>query len=272
MATAEQCLQAGDLDQALAIVADGLKRAPTDTAQRAFYAELLCIHGDYERADRQLETVKNLNARTATTVGTWRHLARAAQARRDTFATGRVPEFIETPSAQLTARLHLLVERLESDRGAQTDPGAVEQERVACPALVDGTPVDDVRDLDDLCAGVLEVLASNGKYFWVDMSTVASLEIHPPERLLDLAWRRADLVLAGGTEGEVFIPAIYPEPTDDPALLLGRRTEWVADGSLVRGVGRRSWLVGDDALAMGEFRQLEAAQTGAAAEGGVGHG
>ena len=271
MATAEQCLHAGDLDQAMAMVADGLKQAPADTARRAFYAELLCIRGDYERADRQLETVMNLDTRAAATVGTWRHLVRAAQARWDTFASGRVPEFIEAPSAQLTARLRLLVERLESGGEAATDPVAVEESRPACPAVVDGAPVDDVRDLDDVCAGVLEVLASNGKYFWVDMSTVASLLIHPPERPLDLIWRRADLVLAGGPEGDVFIPAIYPAPSDDPALLLGRRTDWVEEGPLVRGVGRRTWLVGDDALAMGEFQQLDAGQAGAA-EGGVGHG
>ena len=52
----------------------------------------------------------------------------------------------------------------------------------------------------------------------------------------------------GGSEAEVFLPALYPLTyrADDDQLRLGRDSDWIGHaGEPVRGVGLRVFLVGD---------------------------
>jgi type VI secretion system protein ImpE len=67
------------------------------------------------------------------------------------------------------------------------------------------------------------------------------VEFAPPERPLDLIWRKARLVVREAFDAEVHLPAVYGTLTGaDDASRLGRRTEWIGgDGDAVVGVGRR---------------------------------
>ncbi|MEX0731278.1 MAG: type VI secretion system accessory protein TagJ [Aquisalimonadaceae bacterium] len=257
MTTAQTYYQQGDLIAAIDAIASELRGEPGNGGKRAFYAELLCLRGDLERADRQLDTLLSLEPGAALTIATWRQLIHAAQARQDVFTNGRVPEIVDAPSTRVQGLLEILVALREGRAAdAASRARALEEARLPCPAVVNDKPVQDVRDLDDLCAGVLEVLATNGKYFWVDQECVVSLTFHPAERPLDLLWRKASLVLTSGTEGDVFIPAVYATRTLDQAALLGRSTDWDEAGGLVRGIGQRTWLVGDDALPLADIQTL----------------
>jgi type VI secretion system protein ImpE len=72
-------------------------------------------------------------------------------------------------------------------------------------------------------------------------------------------WRRASMSVNQGPDGDVYIPAVYaaPEGTADESLLLGRSTDWVGpeDGP-VRGLGQRTFLVGEEAAAIMELKTL----------------
>jgi len=74
----------------------------------------------------------------------------------------------------------------------------------------------------------------------------------------DLAWRRASLTVTDGPDGEVYMPVIYwsdaPDLSDD--LRLGRATDWRENAGLVRGVGQRTFLVGDAAVSVMELTTL----------------
>ena len=69
----------------------------------------------------------------------------------------------------------------------------------------------------------------------------------------------ARLTLVDGQECEVFLPAVYPGSylASDEALKLGRATEWKQepDGPVL-GVGARTYLVGDDAIDLREWREV----------------
>lgn len=256
--SAQALYRSGDLAAAIAAGAEELRHVPADLAKRAFYAELLCLQGQFERADRQLETLLSLEPKTLVTVGTWRQLLRAASARADVFERGALPEVIGEPSARVRGLLAILLALREgrpAEAAAQAQ--ALEAARPAVPCRVNGEPVEDLRDVDDLSAGILELLASNGKYFWVELGQIRSLRFFPPQRPLDLLWRRAEIVLASGTEGEVFVPAVYATASDDPEALLGRRTDWQDCGGLVRGIGQRLWLAGEEALPLAEIDAVE---------------
>jgi type VI secretion system protein ImpE len=99
-------------------------------------------------------------------------------------------------------------------------------------------------------AGSFEVLTSTGKYFWIPTERVISAAFHAPTRQRDLIWRRVTMSVADGPEGDVYMPAIYvaDEPLTD-AQRLGRETDWrEAEGGLVRGVGQRVFLAGEEAV------------------------
>lgn len=246
--------RAGDLDGAVARCLELVKSRPTDTAARFQLAELSCIAGDLERADRQLDTVSTQDPEFAVAAALLRQLVRAEMARRECFFAGRVPEFIGTPSPAIEARLRALA----SLRSGAVDEAAeivrrADESVTDVGVQVNGQPVTQLRDLDDLLAPLLEVHTSTGKYFWIDWDQIVSMEVHPPQRPLDLLWRQATLSIAAGPDGEVFLPAIYLEPdgpvASDASLRLGRSTDWVemAEG-FVRGRGQRMLLVGENDL------------------------
>ena len=108
-------------------------------------------------------------------------------------------------------------------------------------------------------AGFFEVLTTTGKYYWIPTERVATVDFHPPRRPRDLVWRRATVSVLNGPDGDVYLPAIYdsdqPDLSDD--LLLGRATDWVGpEEPIVRGIGRRVYLAGDDAISIMELSAL----------------
>ena len=65
--------------------------------------------------------------------------------------------------------------------------------------------------------------------------------------------------VANGPEGDVYMPATYvaDEPVTD-LQRLGRETDWrEAEGGLVRGVGQRLFLAGDDGVDAMTLRSLK---------------
>jgi type VI secretion system protein ImpE len=112
--------------------------------------------------------------------------------------------------------------------------------------------------------GRVEVLTSTGKYYLVPAERVVSIEFRPIERPCDLIWRRAEMVVEDGPEGEVFLSATYPPPPPalaevlDDTARLARKTEWVGgDGQPVRGVGQRCFLLGEESVGMLELERLD---------------
>jgi type VI secretion system protein ImpE len=193
-------------------------------------------------------------------VAEFRQLLRAEVARRQLFRDGRVPEFLGEPTP---AQRHALAALVALRGGDMAEAARLSAEAEAARPRVagthDGHAFADMRDADDLLAGSFEVLTSTGKYFWIPIERVASVEFHAPRRPRDLMWRRASMSVNQGPDGDVYIPAVYaaPEGTADESLLLGRSTDWVGpeDGP-VRGLGQRTFLVGEEAAAIMELKTL----------------
>jgi type VI secretion system protein ImpE len=247
---ATEFYEAGQLNEAIAALNEDVKTNPTDQSRRGFLCELLCYAGNLERADKLLETMLHQDPEAAVGISMFRQIIRAEQARRQFYDDGRVPEVLDEPSPVL--RLHLQAP-LELREG-QTDEAYkllqdAEEQRPTITGTCDGKPFEGLRDLDDLTAPLFEVLTSTGKYYWIPMERVESIEFHAPVRPLDLLFRRAHMVVQGGPDGEVFLPAIYAgshEESDD-RIRLGRATDWHGeDGELIRGIGQRTFLIGDE--------------------------
>lgn len=258
--TGSELFAAGDLSGAVAALTDAVKRNPMDQQSRGLLAEMLCLAGDLERADKQLDALSNQDSNSAPALAVFRQVVRAELARREFYSQGRLPEFLGLPTPVLKKHLEASI-FLRDGEAVQAAAllAQAEEERPRPSGVCNGTPFDDFRDLDDLSAPFLEVLTTTGKYYWVPMEGLVSIEFHPPERPRDLLWRRAHLLVRDGPEGEVFIPAIYADPkgvgTDQSRL--GRTTDWVeGEGAPVLGVGQRTFLVGETALPVMEIETV----------------
>jgi type VI secretion system protein ImpE len=250
----------GRLTEALAAANAAVKAAPGDLGKRVLLAELLLFSGNLERADVILDAASDIDPSAAVVLAEFRQLLRAETARRQLYREGRVPEFLGEPGATERASLAALVALRAGDlAAAKTAAEAAEAERPRAPGVMGRQAFDDFRDASDLLPGVLEVLTSNGKYYWIPVARVQLMIFHPPRRPRDLAWRRCSMTVADGPDGEVYVPVTYyaAAETIDDAHRLGRETSWSEDAGPVRGSGQRLFLAGEEAAGIMALETVE---------------
>lgn len=255
---AGELFREGKLVEATEMARQEVKSQPTDTSKRIRLSQLLLFCGDWERADKQMEVVSMQAPESAVGVALLRQLIRGEVMRQQFFAEGRSPHFLCADDTAIQLRLQAFL----AARDGQTAEamGLLEQAEQVTGRLTgccDGQPFTGLRDLDDLLGTVLETITPNGKYFWVNMHSVRSLQFYPPEQMHDLIWRRATAAIQDGPEGDVYIPVLYPgsHAHVDDLVRLGRKTDWT-DTAPVRGVGQRELLIGDDVRPLLELEQL----------------
>lgn len=243
----------GGLGEALGQAVARVKARPTDVAGKLDLADLLIVTGDLERADSHLDLAGTMDPGFAVKAALVRQLIRAETHRRDVIFAGRAPDLVLETDGTIAAHLQRLLDWREGRPGS-----VVDTEAGAVAGRVDGAPFVGVRDLDDRFAGVLEVLTSTGKYFWIPWGAIQSLTLAPPQRWRDIVWRQAELDVSDGPSGVVYIPAIYPCAPGEAgeALQTGRETDWKEDHGLVRGLGLKTLLIGDDCLSLNDFTTL----------------
>jgi type VI secretion system protein ImpE len=248
MTTAGDAFRAGDLAGALAAATAAVKAAPSDADARWLLAELMLFSGEAERADRMLDAAALHEPNPA--VLEFRRLLRAEVVRGQVLREGRAPKYQgddATPAQQAALRARIALRA--GDLAAAADAAAeAEALRPRAPGKAGDIPFDDLRDADDLMAAEFEVLTTAGEHMLVPVERVRSLSFDPPRRPRDLYWRRTMIELKDGTEGVVFMPALYPGPETDTGLRLGRATDWTEDVGPVRGRGQRVLLAGEEAL------------------------
>jgi type VI secretion system protein ImpE len=250
----------GRLREAIEAQSAAVKEAPSDIRCRWFLAELLCFAREWERADRSLEVIALQAAEQLPAVLAFQHLLRGEQVRREVMNEGRAPEILGSGDGLRPAVSALLCLREGRPEEAARTLGE------SSPVLrIDGIrngeqSFDSFRDLDDVCSSFVELIAEGGRYCWVSVPDLALLEMRPLASARDLIWRPARLAVRGGPEGDVFVPALYTtDPAgDDDAFRLGRRTEWLEQtGAPVRGIGQRTFLVGEMDVPIHELGRLE---------------
>lgn len=240
---AEAALAAGDLAGSRAHLVEAVRSRPGDPALRSFLFQLSCVLGDWTRADKQLEMLGQLQPEALDMITDYR-AAIAAEATRAAVMAGTIPPDIfgdPKPWAQD------LAEALRAEAKGETAAATNLRSRAldaapAVPGTLDGTGFSWLADADTRFGPLLEVVM-NGAYRWIALSDLTALELTAPSDLRDVVWSVGIATFAEGAQWPVLIPARYPgtEATGDPALMLGRRTEWRALGAEghAAGLGQR---------------------------------
>ncbi len=256
---ATELFRAGRLPEALDAQFKEVKAHPADQGKRLFLFELLAFSGDLDRARRQIEAVQYDQPELAAGTGDYRRLLDAELLRRRLFSELLVPGFFGAPPEHLGLRLEALKRMSEGNHKEASE--LLIRADALLPTLrgkLNGKDFEGLRDCDDLFSYVLEVMGQ-GHYYWVPLEQVESLAIKAPRFPRDVIWLPARLDLRDGASGEVFLPTLYPRSHEhsDNAIKLGRATDWKGEeGGPMLGVGARQFLVGDDAVALLDWREL----------------
>jgi type VI secretion system protein ImpE len=193
-----------------------------------FLAQLLCVLGQWERAHTQLNVIADLDPSTGPMRETVGYAIRSELVRAKVFAGQRTPMVIGEPLPWLAQLLESLQQQGQGNAALATELSTQAFEAaLATPGSVDGAPFEWIADADSRLGPVLEACV-NGQYYWIPFQRIASIEFDPPADLRDFVWAPAQLTFhdRGGTVA--LVPVRYPASagSDDPLILLARKTEW----------------------------------------------
>jgi len=262
----KQLVESGKLQEAIRYCQAKLKKQPLETDIRSAYIELLCVNGELDKADKQINLLLSQAPDTAIGGKNVQQLIRAQQSRVDFSQGGATAEVFSDVDAELKAIVALQVAIKDARHEEKSNADVVSQ----CTALENAryqlSPTQP-RDLDDSLAGYLEVLGTNGKFYLVKFSEISVLEWQAPTSILEQVWRRVHIDIANGPSGDAFIPLTYLNSQSD-AEKLGRETDWQAisqaeeDQIMYQGVGHKMLLIGESAVQLTEFsRDLDVQNT-----------
>jgi type VI secretion system protein ImpE len=227
---ARALLDEGRLGEAIESLGVDLRSNPGDAQRRAFLFELLCFAGSYDRAEKQLDILASAGEKAAMGGLVYRSALHAERTRQQMWRDDAYPRHKE-----------------------------------ALPPLsgtINGKPFKSLSDADPRIGPRLEIFAA-GQYSWLPLASVAKVSMGEPKKLRDLLWAPAKLLTAPGYQGldlgEVMMPVLAPrtDESDDPAVRLGRATEWVRwDDGTEAPLGQKLLLVDGEEMPILELREL----------------
>ena len=252
---AQEHIQAGRLDEALAALQDEVRSNAADPKLRTFLFQLLCVLGQWPRALTQLDVLAGFGSDYKLLAGIFQPVILCEPLRAEVFAGKRTPIVFGEPAEWMG----LLVQANELSAQGKAGPAQEMRDKAfeAAPATagkLNDQPFQWLADADQRLGPMFEVIIE-GQYYWVPFCRVKRLFIEPPTDLRDLVWAPVQFIWANGGEASGHIPTRYPgtEQTKDGPLRLARKTEWVEGaGGFTTGIGQR--LLTTDA---GEYPLLE---------------
>lgn len=242
--TAEELFQSGKLREAIEAQSSVVRKSPADQDARYTLFVLLSFEGELERAEKALDVIADLDPEIAPKSVIYRNLLLAEYERRKVFEGRGLPTLPPDAPAYANSRLEALRWLREGDlESAEKHVDQAVEETPAFTGKLNGEPFEALRDYDDLLASFFEVYAG-GRYIWMPMTMVVSIEFEPPGTALDLLWRRAKLHDSDGDVADVHLPVLYQpsHASDNEAIKLGRMTDWVEQGPFYTGVGQHVFL------------------------------
>lgn len=239
--------------------ADAQARArsnPTDLSARSTLWQIFAARGELDRARVQLDMMLRLDASWAMEVQGCHSLLDAEARRHDVFSGQLLPSCLGQPPEWFGVLVSALPALMSGHRDAGTR--LLKQalaDAPACPGSLNGKPFEWVCDGDARLGPCLEFVAQ-GRYVWAPISSIRRLVCEPPKELRDLVWMPAKLEIDDSGALDVFMPARYPNATNDDHML-ARRTDWEAlNGNLFIGFGQKMFSTNLDLIGLLDLREL----------------
>lgn len=232
MSDAREALRNGDVDGAMALLKQEVRKAPRDGRLRTFLFQMFCVTGEWDRALTQLTVAAELDPAAYPMQQTYQSAIRCEILREKVFRGERSPTVLGDPGTWLPLLMEATrllangqfaeAQRLRDEAfdGAPETPGALNDADFAW-----------IADSDPRLGPVMEVFL-NGNYMWVPFFRIKAVHIEAPADLRDQVWMPARFTWTNEGEAVGFIPTRYPGTlaAKDPALMLAKKTDWMEIG------------------------------------------
>ncbi|MCC5786832.1 MAG: hypothetical protein JJU33_09045 [Phycisphaerales bacterium] len=272
--TPETLIKEGKLDEAIDAAKEQVRADPSKAEYRVSLFQLFAITGDWARALNQLNVASELDPGASMMAQVCGPALQAEGFRREVFSGKRSPMIFGEPPEWIGLAIEAvrLLASGHPDKAAAARAEWLEKAE-AVPGAIDDEPFGWLADADDRMGPVLEALI-DGKYFWVPMSRIESIQIEPPTDLRDLVWTPATLQWTTGASSVALLFARYPgsELASDPLIRLGRKTEWndQGGGGFFTGLGQREFATDKGEHALLQTRSVRFDHPGGPAEAASG--
>lgn len=245
MSNADTLLSSGDIDGARAHLMDEVRASPANWEARSFLFQIFALQGDWERAEKQLDTLAKLDPEAQMLAVAYRQCI-AAERDREAFLKGETPfqsrwempwleklgQALQTSGTNQAAASQL---RSEAFDEAPTSAGTV-----------DGRSFDWIADADQRFGPTLETMIA-GKYSLMPIEALETLTISAPVDLRDTIWGQAQFGLRDGARVAGFVCVRYPNShlSEDADVVRGVATDWRDEGGIEVGTGHRLMVFSD---------------------------
>lgn len=258
--TADEYVKQGDLNAALLQLQSQVKAQPAKAEYRIFLFQLLSVMGQWERALTQLNVAGELDDSTLAMVAMYRQVIACERVREEVFLGRHDPLVFGRPEEWLA----LSIQALKLTAGGQYTKSQDLREQAfesasAISGNIDGTAFEWLADSDPRLGPVFEAMIE-GRYFWVPIQRIRSVDIEKPVDLRDVVWIPAHFTWTNGGESYGVIPARYPESykADDPLFALSRKTAWQDCGNgLFLGCGQKILTTESSDYALMDIRSIQ---------------
>ena len=256
----QEYLRQGELTQCLEALQAQVRQQPADPKLRVFLFQLLAVLGRWDRAMAQLTVAAEMDPACVPLAQIYGPALQCEALRAEVFAGRHTPIVFGEPEPWMGLLLKASELAAQGQYAASQD---VRQraldEAPAVAGSVDGKPFEWIADADPRLGPMLELIV-NGRYVWVPFHRISSLKLEPPTDLRDVVWLPAQVKWSNGGEAVALVPVRYPgsEASDDPAVRLSRKTDWLPrDAGLDLGLGQRLLATDDGDHALLEVRSIQ---------------
>ncbi len=225
--TPEDCLKLGNLDEALRLLQDRIKKQPSNANDRVFLFQLLSVMGQWDRALTQLAVVKELDDSSIAMVLMYRQVIACEKIRERVFLGQEEPTVVGQPKQWIALMIQAL--RMAAEEQYEHSQVLRMQAFEEAPS-VSGTLNDEsfewLADSDARIGPIMEAII-DGRYIWTSWENLQSVVIEAPIDLRDVIWLPVHFEWKNGGENYGLMPARYPRSYQmDPLLALSRKTVW----------------------------------------------
>jgi type VI secretion system protein ImpE len=258
--TAEELIQSGQVDEALAALQDGVRKKPADARLRRFLFQLLCIMGRWDKALTQLQVLADMDVESMLLAQIFRPVIGCETLRAEVFEGKRTALIFGEPEEWVSwaVQAHTLAARGEFSAASEMQRRAFEA-APATPGRVNDTEFEWIADADSRLGPLLEAYIDS-KYYWIPMHRIQRVVLEKPTDLRDLIWISAKFSWTNGGESAGFIPVRYPgsESLADGGIRLSRKTEWTEKApDYYFGVGQRMFATDAADIPLLEVKTIE---------------
>lgn len=224
---AEDLLKTGNLTDCKKQLFNDIKKDPSNIELRIFLFQLSCISRDWQRAESQLDVLKDLSDSTLAMVNTYKQLIEC-ELKREKVLSGEIEPICFGESSEWLAYYVKAYQHFSNNEIDQANQ--LLQQGVELAPAISGSVNDEtfewLSDGDVRFGPAIEVIL-NGGYYWLPLEYVSEINFEPVDDLRDLVWRPANLTLKNKGQLIIFVPVRYPITSDTTdAQLLSRTCDW----------------------------------------------